>query len=466
MKISAPKMARWFRPTAGACAYGDLVAADMLHVQAQPKSKLKDPSTFKVMGQPMPRVDIPAKVTGGAAYVQDMRLPGMVHARVVRPPSYGAQLTDLDTSAVEKLPGVVKVVARRQFPRRRRHKAVPGDQGDGRVVSRREMAGDRDLAEAGRSAARADQPAVAGHDDFPTEQSLRRRPKNHRGHLYAAVSGARIDRAVLRRRAICRWRDDGLDSYARRLPRSPGHRGNAADAAGERALHPCRGLRMLRPQWRRRRGGGCGPDRARVARRAGPGAMDARAGARLGTVRTCDGDQAEGVAGWRGRDIGLEFRGLEQHPFDAPGRRGIDAGGAAHGAAIRSAGAETAAVAGRRRRPQRDPDLQISQREGGASLHPGDAAADFGDARARRLPQRVLHREFHGRTRWRSRRRSRRVQAETSRRSPRARRHQQGGARSSDGGRARKRRRIAVLGSPLRATRIWRRTAPSPPRWK
>jgi nicotinate dehydrogenase subunit B len=91
-------------------SYGELVAAGMLHVQAQPKSKLKDPATFKVMGQPLPRVDIPAKVTGGAAYVQDMRLPGMVHARVVRPPSYGARLTDCDTSAVEKMPGVVKVV--------------------------------------------------------------------------------------------------------------------------------------------------------------------------------------------------------------------------------------------------------------------------------------------------------------------------------------------------------------------
>jgi len=90
--------------------YGALVAVDMLHVQAQPKSKLKDPSSFKVMGQPVPRVDIPAKVTGGAAYVQDMRLPGMVHARVVRPPSYRAQLTDCDTSAVEKLPGVVRVI--------------------------------------------------------------------------------------------------------------------------------------------------------------------------------------------------------------------------------------------------------------------------------------------------------------------------------------------------------------------
>jgi nicotinate dehydrogenase subunit B len=91
-------------------SYGDLVAENMLHVQAQPKSRLKDPATFKVMGQPVQRVDIPAKVTGGAAYVQDMRLPGMVHARIVRPPSYGAQLTDCDTAAVEKLPGVVKVV--------------------------------------------------------------------------------------------------------------------------------------------------------------------------------------------------------------------------------------------------------------------------------------------------------------------------------------------------------------------
>src|SRR6202163_3383421 len=90
--------------------YGELVAAGMLHVQAQPKSRLKDPASFKVMGQAVPRVDIPAKVTGGAAYVQDMRLPGMVHARVVRPPSYGAQLTDCDTSAVEQMPGVAKVI--------------------------------------------------------------------------------------------------------------------------------------------------------------------------------------------------------------------------------------------------------------------------------------------------------------------------------------------------------------------
>ncbi|WP_407155736.1 molybdopterin cofactor-binding domain-containing protein [Bradyrhizobium sp. STM 3557] len=90
--------------------YGELVADGMLHVEAQPTSPLKDPATFTVMGQPIQRVDIPAKVTGGPAYVQDMRLPGMVHARVVRPPSYGAQLAACDTSSVETVPGMVKVI--------------------------------------------------------------------------------------------------------------------------------------------------------------------------------------------------------------------------------------------------------------------------------------------------------------------------------------------------------------------
>jgi nicotinate dehydrogenase subunit B len=90
--------------------YGELVTNELLHVQAQPQSKLKNPDTFAVIGQPMQRVDIPAKVTGGLAYVQDLRLPGMVHARVVRPPNYGARLRSVETGQVENMPGVLKVV--------------------------------------------------------------------------------------------------------------------------------------------------------------------------------------------------------------------------------------------------------------------------------------------------------------------------------------------------------------------
>ena len=62
------------------------------------------------MGKSLPRIDIPGKVTGGVSYVQDLRLPGMVHARVVRPPSYGARLKQVDVAAAEKMPGVLKVV--------------------------------------------------------------------------------------------------------------------------------------------------------------------------------------------------------------------------------------------------------------------------------------------------------------------------------------------------------------------
>ena len=47
----------------------------------------------------MHRVDIPGKVTGGVSYVQDMLLPGMLHARVVRPPAYGAVLVQLLATA-------------------------------------------------------------------------------------------------------------------------------------------------------------------------------------------------------------------------------------------------------------------------------------------------------------------------------------------------------------------------------
>jgi CO/xanthine dehydrogenase Mo-binding subunit len=97
-------------PNAARVTYAELVSANLLHVEAQPVSNLKDPSLFKVMDRAVQRVDIPAKITGAAVYVQDMRLPGMLHARVVRPPSYGAQLLNVDLQSIAKLTGVVKVL--------------------------------------------------------------------------------------------------------------------------------------------------------------------------------------------------------------------------------------------------------------------------------------------------------------------------------------------------------------------
>ena len=90
--------------------YGELAIGIALDRKASSGVKLKDPANYSVIGKPVPRVDIPAKMTGGAAYVQDFRLPGMVHARMVRPPSQGASLLSLDTSAAESVPGLLKIV--------------------------------------------------------------------------------------------------------------------------------------------------------------------------------------------------------------------------------------------------------------------------------------------------------------------------------------------------------------------
>ena len=97
-------------PNGTTIRYGELVSGELLKVEVETQSHVKEPSTFRIIGTSSPRVDIPAKVTGGVAYVQDLRLPGMVHARVVRPPSYGARLVSVDATNVESLPGVLKIV--------------------------------------------------------------------------------------------------------------------------------------------------------------------------------------------------------------------------------------------------------------------------------------------------------------------------------------------------------------------
>jgi nicotinate dehydrogenase subunit B len=89
--------------------YRELVAGSSLHVRATAESGARA-KTRNVVGKSIPRIDIPGKVTGGASYVQDLRLPGMAHARVVRPPQHGAKLVSLDTAGAERMPGVLRVV--------------------------------------------------------------------------------------------------------------------------------------------------------------------------------------------------------------------------------------------------------------------------------------------------------------------------------------------------------------------
>ena len=90
--------------------YGELAADLDLHREATAKIAPKLIAAHKIVGKSIQRFDIPKKVTGGIAYVQDIRLPGMVHGRIVRPPRPGSKLDSVDIAAVQAMPGVVAVV--------------------------------------------------------------------------------------------------------------------------------------------------------------------------------------------------------------------------------------------------------------------------------------------------------------------------------------------------------------------
>jgi CO/xanthine dehydrogenase Mo-binding subunit len=78
-------------------------------------AKRKHPRDWKVLGTPVPRLDMPAMVTAQLEYVHNVRLPGMLHGRVVRPPTVGATLASVDESSVRDIPGFVKVVVKNNF---------------------------------------------------------------------------------------------------------------------------------------------------------------------------------------------------------------------------------------------------------------------------------------------------------------------------------------------------------------
>lgn len=72
----------------------------------QPKS----PKIYEIVGTPAKRLDLLEKVIGSPVYVHDLEFPGMLHARVIRPPHYGARLVSIDLKNANQMPGVVQVV--------------------------------------------------------------------------------------------------------------------------------------------------------------------------------------------------------------------------------------------------------------------------------------------------------------------------------------------------------------------
>jgi CO/xanthine dehydrogenase Mo-binding subunit len=98
-------------------SYGELIGDKRFSLKLDHKqpAKSKDPKDYKIVGKPVPRVDIPDKVTGRFTYIHDFRVPNMAHGRVVRPPAIGAKLESFDQDSIKNIPGVIKVVREGNF---------------------------------------------------------------------------------------------------------------------------------------------------------------------------------------------------------------------------------------------------------------------------------------------------------------------------------------------------------------
>ena len=95
------------RPKSGGTGvrFADLIGGRNFNLKLDPKAPLKDPATYTLVGKPLARPDVPAKCTGSFTYMQDFSLPGMVHARVIRPPAIGAKLVSVDEFSIKDFAG-------------------------------------------------------------------------------------------------------------------------------------------------------------------------------------------------------------------------------------------------------------------------------------------------------------------------------------------------------------------------
>jgi len=96
-------------------SYGELIGGKKFALTLNTNAKRKAQSEWTILGKPIPRVEIPAIATAQFEYVHNVRLPGMLHGQVIRPPAVGATVMSVDEDSVRGLSGVVKVVVKKNF---------------------------------------------------------------------------------------------------------------------------------------------------------------------------------------------------------------------------------------------------------------------------------------------------------------------------------------------------------------
>jgi len=95
--------------------YEELIGKQHFDLPLNPAAKRRSVADWTVMGKPVPSLDRTALMTGRFEFVHNVRVPGMLHGRVVRPPEMGATVAHVDEQSVRNVPGLVKVVVRKDF---------------------------------------------------------------------------------------------------------------------------------------------------------------------------------------------------------------------------------------------------------------------------------------------------------------------------------------------------------------
>jgi nicotinate dehydrogenase subunit B len=95
--------------------YAELIGSKRFNLPLSKMATRRSPSQWKVLGKPVRALDAVALMTGQFEFVHNVRVPGMLHGRVVRPPEVGATVASVDGSSVKGIAGFVKVVVRNNF---------------------------------------------------------------------------------------------------------------------------------------------------------------------------------------------------------------------------------------------------------------------------------------------------------------------------------------------------------------
>ena len=278
-------------------SYADLIGGRYFNVQldwnkkignplyAPGKAKPKDPKDHKIVGQPIKREDIAPKVFAQENFVTDVKVPGMVHGRMIRPPIAGAVPVKVDDSSIKDIPGA-KVVWDKGFL------GVVADKEWDAIKAMRQLKVEWSDA----APPFPNQAAIYDHiRNAPVRKTRNRRQERRQRRGCLQVGGARHRSGIRVAVPISCQHGAGL-----RRGRHQGRQGHAVDRIAEAALYPrrrransrhiCRRRAcdvgawpwQLRPQRRRRRGDGRGLA-GEGGRQAGAPAIYARSRHRLGS---------------------------------------------------------------------------------------------------------------------------------------------------------------------------------------